>query len=103
MLALENIDVFYGAAQVLHGVSFSVAPGEVVALAGRNGAGKTTTLKTMAGFLTPASGCLILNGGSVSGVTPEYMNREGIAYVPEDRQIFPTLTVDENLSIATIV
>lgn len=103
MLALENIDVFYGAAQVLHGVSFSVAPGEVVALAGRNGAGKTTTLKTMAGFLTPASGRLILNGGSVSGVTPEYMNREGIAYVPEDRQIFPTLTVDENLSIATIV
>ena len=103
MLTLENVDVFYGAAQVLHGVSFSIAPGEVVALAGRNGAGKSTTLKTMAGFLTPASGRLTLDGHPVSALTPERMNREGIAYVPEDRQIFPTLTVEENLAIATIV
>ncbi|MDF1749179.1 MAG: ABC transporter ATP-binding protein [Alphaproteobacteria bacterium] len=103
MLTLENVDIFYGAAQVLHEVSFSIAPGEVVALAGRNGAGKSTTLKTMAGFLTPVSGRLTLDGHPVSALTPERMNREGIAYVPEDRQIFPTLTVEENLAIATIV
>jgi branched-chain amino acid transport system ATP-binding protein len=103
MLALDNVDVFYGAAQVLHGVSLSVAPGEVVALAGRNGAGKSTTLKTLAGFLSPAAGRVMLDGNPLSTLTPEFMNRAGIAYVPEDRQIFPTLTVEENLAIATVV
>ncbi|MDQ0316890.1 ABC transporter ATP-binding protein [Amorphus orientalis] len=102
-LAMEAADVFYGAAQALHGVSLSVARGEVVALAGRNGAGKSTTLKAMSGLLPLSAGVLRLDGKALSTPTPEDMNRGGIAYVPEDRQIFPTLTVEENLAIAKVV
>jgi len=102
MLALERADVFYGPAQALHGVSLSVAPGEVVALAGRNGAGKSTTLRALAGYLPVSGGRLLLDGRPVPAPTPEAMNRAGVALVPEDRQVFPTLTVEENLIVATI-
>lgn len=103
MLSLNSAEVFYGAAQALHGVSLSVARGEVVALAGRNGAGKSTTLKAMAGLLPLKSGSLSIDGTRVPAPTPEAMNRSGVGYVPEDRQIFPTLSVEENLAIAMVV
>jgi branched-chain amino acid transport system ATP-binding protein len=103
MLALEAASVFYGAAQALHDVSLSVRRGEVVALAGRNGAGKSTTLKALSGLLALRGGSLHLDGATLQMPTPEDMNRAGVAYVPEDRQIFPSLTVEENLSIAKVV
>ncbi len=103
MLDLRSANVFYGAAQALHDVSLSVARGEVVALAGRNGAGKSTTLKAMAGLLPLRTGALSLDGTVIAAPKPEAMSRYGVGYVPEDRQIFPTLTVNENLAIATIV
>lgn len=102
-LALTGASVFYGAAQALHEVSLSVAEGEVVALAGRNGAGKSTTLKAMSGLLPLGGGSLSVDGATLAAPTPEDMNRAGVAYVPEDRQIFPTLTVEENLAIASVV
>lgn len=102
-LAIDAANVFYGGAQALHDVSLSVRRGEVVALAGRNGAGKSTTLKAMAGLIALRSGTLRLDGAGLQAPTPEGMNRAGVAYVPEDRQIFPTLTVEENLSIARVV
>ena len=80
----------------------AIAPGESLALAGRNGAGKSTTLKTLAGQLRCRSGKLLLEGLQLDHPTPERISRAGIAYVPEDRQVFPTLTVEENLLIAQI-
>ncbi|MEC7761310.1 MAG: ABC transporter ATP-binding protein [Pseudomonadota bacterium] len=101
-LELKQADVFYGRAQALHDVSLAVEMGGVVGLAGRNGAGKTTVLRTMAGQLKPQSGELLLDGKAVNASRPEELSRAGIAYVPADRQVFPTLTVDENLRIVTV-
>lgn len=102
MLSLEHASVFYGGAQVLHEISLAIRPGEVLALAGRNGAGKSTTLRTLAGQLRCRSGRLQLDGSLVEKPRPEGLSRAGIAYVPEDRQVFPTLTVEENLAIAQV-
>ncbi|WP_137388567.1 ABC transporter ATP-binding protein [Rhodoligotrophos defluvii] len=102
MLSLERASVFYGAAQALHDISLSVKPGEALALAGRNGAGKSTTLRTLAGQLRCRSGGLVLDGARLDKPSPEALSRAGIAYVPEDRQVFPTLTVEENLAIAQV-
>lgn len=101
-LELKNADVYYGRAQALHGVSLSVGRGDVIGLVGRNGAGKTTLLRTMAGQLRPREGHLSLDGEIRTISSPEALSRAGIAYVPADRQVFPTLTVDENLRIASI-
>lgn len=103
MFALENADVFYGKAPALHGVSIAFEPGQVVALVGRNGAGKSTTLKTLCGLLPCHHGRRLLDGADVTHMGPEELNRAGVAYVPEDRQIFPTLTVEENLRMAQVV
>ena len=102
MLTLEKVDAYYGAAQALHQVTLSVRPGEVLALAGRNGAGKSTTLKVLAGHLQARSGSLCIDGKRLSRPTPEMLSRLGVAYIPEDRQIFPSLTVRENLVISTV-
>lgn len=102
MVELFEADVYYGRAQALHGVSLQVRPGEVVALLGRNGAGKSTTLKTLAGWLRCRRGRLSIDGRVVLSPTPEDTSRAGIALVPEDRQVFPTLTVTENLAIAQV-
>ena len=100
MLQVSDIEASYGDSQVLFGVSFNVAPGEVVALLGRNGMGKTTTIRAVMGILPPRRGEILLNGVAVHGMLPYRMARLGLGLVPEGRQIFPNLTVRENL-IAT--
>jgi branched-chain amino acid transport system ATP-binding protein len=99
-LAVDGLDVAYGASQVLFGVSFEVGRGETLALMGRNGAGKSTTFKAIAGVLPPRAGRVSLRGEDVAGRKPYRVARSGIAYVPEDRQVFPEHTVEENLEIA---
>jgi branched-chain amino acid transport system ATP-binding protein len=103
MLALENAEVYYGKAKALHGVSIEVRAGEIVSLIGRNGAGKSTTLKALIGLLAVASGRRVLDGQDVSARKPHQMSRMGVAYVPEMRQIFPNLTVRENLLMGQVV
>jgi len=99
-LSVDGLDAAYGASQVLFGVSFEVGRGETLALMGRNGAGKSTTFKAIAGVLTPHAGRISLRGEDVAGRKPYRIARRGIAYVPEDRQVFPEHTVEENLEIA---
>ncbi len=102
MLALENAEVYYDKAKALHGVSIEVLAGEIVSLIGRNGAGKSTTLKALIGLLPVAGGRRMLDGQDVSARKPHQMSRLGVAYVPEMRQIFPNLTVRENLLMGQV-
>jgi branched-chain amino acid transport system ATP-binding protein len=99
-LSLTNLHTFYGDSHVLHGVSFSLRPGGVLALLGRNGAGKTTCISTIIGFLKPAEGEIRLFGESIGGLSPERISQLGIGLVPQGRRIFPSLTVKENLQVA---
>jgi len=96
-LAVEHLDAWYGAAQVLYDVSFSIGRGEVVALMGRNGAGKSTTMKAIMGLIGRRSGTIRFNGRDVSALRPLEIARLGVGFVPEDRRIFSDLTVEENL------
>ena len=99
-LSLTNIHAFYGDSHILHGVSFSLQPGGVLALLGRNGAGKTTCISTIIGFLKPQAGEIRLFGDAIEGLTPERISHLGIGLVPQGRRIFPSLTVRENLIVA---
>jgi branched-chain amino acid transport system ATP-binding protein len=99
-LTLSNIDTFYGDSHVLHGVSFNLQAGQVLALLGRNGAGKTTCISTIVGFLTPPQGEIRLFGTPITGLSPERISRLGIGLVPQGRRIFPSLSVRENLVVA---
>lgn len=99
MLELVNVHTHYGLSHVLQGVSISVRPGEVVGLFGRNGVGKTTLMKSIAGWVTPSSGHIRFEGQELAGMASEVICREGIGFVPEDRRIFPGLTVEENLTL----
>jgi branched-chain amino acid transport system ATP-binding protein len=96
-LVAENLNAWYGAAQVLYDVSFTVGRGEVVALMGRNGAGKSTTMKAVMGLMARRSGSVRVNGADVSRLRPFEIARLGVGFVPEDRRIFSDLTVEENL------
>ena len=100
ILELDGVETFYGPSQVLFGMSLTVAHGEVVTLMGRNGMGKTTTLRSIMGLSPPARGSVRLDGEEVAGLPSYQIARRGIGYVPEGRQVFPNLTVTENL-IAT--
>jgi branched-chain amino acid transport system ATP-binding protein len=100
ILDVRNIDTFYGLGHILHGLSLSVAEGEVVALLGRNGAGKTTTLRSISGLTPPRSGEVRYQGRNIAGLKPNQVSRLGIALVPETRDIFSFLTARENLAIA---
>ena len=95
----NNIDVFYGASQILFGVSVAVVEGQTMALLGRNGAGKSTTLKAIAGIAPPAKGTITVAGAPMQGKKPHTIARAGLGFVPEDRQVFPEHTVDDNLII----
>ncbi|WP_411880561.1 ABC transporter ATP-binding protein [Polaromonas sp. YR568] len=97
MLELTNVHTHYGLSHVLQGVSLRVEAGEVVGLFGRNGVGKTTVMKTIAGWLAPTQGAITLDGKPIGGVSPDVICRRGVGFVPEDRRIFPGLTVEENL------
>jgi branched-chain amino acid transport system ATP-binding protein len=99
MLELKDIRARYGAITALRGVSISVSQGELVALLGVNGAGKSTTLATIAGVLRPWQGDILFEGKSILGRSPEQIARLGISLVPEGRDIFPSLTVEENLRL----
>jgi len=103
MLSLENIYARYGAITALRGVSIIVNQGELVALIGVNGAGKSTVLSTIAGLLRPAQGKIIFQGQPIDGKSPEQIAHLGIALVPEGRDIFPSLTVEENLRLGAFV
>ena len=100
MLAIENIDTFYGETQALFGVSMAVAAGEVVALLGPNGAGKTTTLRSILGLTRARRGRIGFDGRDVTAAPTHVIARAGVGWVPDDRRVFPALTVARNLSIA---
>ena len=100
VLQVEGIDVYYGSSQVLFNMSLAVRQGETLALLGRNGAGKSTTMKAIAGVLTPRRGRVKLRGQDITGKPAHVISRAGISFVPEDRQIFPDLSVEDNLLIA---
>jgi len=100
ILNVEKIDVFYGSSQVLFNMSLEVLPGETLALLGRNGAGKSTTMKTIAGVIKPKRGAVSLRGKPITGQAAHLIARAGVGFVPEDRQIFPDLSVQDNLTIA---
>ncbi|MEI4487621.1 ABC transporter ATP-binding protein [Frigidibacter sp. MR17.14] len=97
MLRLEGIDAGYGATTILHGVSLEVRQGEVVTIVGANGAGKTTTLRTIAGLLTPSAGSISFEGQDITRLSAHETVELGITLIPEGRQLFPDMTVEENL------
>jgi branched-chain amino acid transport system ATP-binding protein len=103
MLALDNIDVFYGKTEAVRNVSFVVAKNTVVALLGSNGAGKTTILNTITGFIVPKSGKIFYDGKSILGKNPQGIVREGIIQVSQGRDLFPDLTVMENLKLGAVL
>lgn len=100
MLDLTDLSSGYGETQVLHGLSLRAEPGRVLAILGRNGAGKSTTLKTIMGLLPAKGGSVTFDGQKISGTTPFQIAKLGIAYVPETRDIFRSLSVRENLDLA---
>jgi branched-chain amino acid transport system ATP-binding protein len=99
-LALEGVDALYGDSRVLHGVSFNLREGRVLALLGRNGAGKTTCMSAIIGFVPPRKGAIRLFGEPIAGLAPETIARRGVGFVPQGRRVFQTLSVKENLQVS---
>ncbi|HEX9950050.1 MAG TPA: ABC transporter ATP-binding protein, partial [Thermodesulfobacteriota bacterium] len=97
LLEVRDLNTYYGMSHVLQGISLTVAQGELIALLGRNGMGKSTTLKSIMGLVKPRSGSVIFDGRDIMGYPPYKVARVGIGYVPEDRRIFPNLSVLDNL------
>jgi branched-chain amino acid transport system ATP-binding protein len=100
LLEVEQIETSYGLSQALFGVSMMVEPGEIVALLGRNGVGKTTVMRSIIGLTPPSRGIVRWKGEEIQGLPTYRIARKGVGFVPEDRRIFPDLTVWENLDIA---
>ena len=99
LLELRDLRVSYGKTAALHGVNLQIGAGEVVALIGANGAGKTTTLRTISGLLKPTGGEVIFQGASIAGMAADRILAQGISQSPEERHVWPTMTVDENLAM----
>ena len=99
LLEVRDLEAWYGESHVLHGISFDVRPGEVVTLLGRNGAGKTTTLKSIMGILPTRKGSVKFDGKELMHLPSRFIAREGIAFCPEERGIFASLSVEENLML----
>lgn len=97
LLSVRGLHAHYGKSHILHGVSFDVAANEVVSLLGRNGSGRSTTMKAIMGLVPPSGGHIRLRDRDIAGARPYAVCRAGIAYVPEEREVFANLTVDENL------
>lgn len=97
LLSVDQLHAHYGKSHILHGVSLQVRRNEVLSLLGRNGSGRSTTLKALMGLVTPSSGSVQLQGRELSGLRPFHICRAGLGYVPEEREVFANLTVDENL------
>jgi len=102
MLEIQGLNAWYGASHVLHGVSLSVQPGEIVALVGRNGAGKTTTMRAAMGLMPKVTGSVRFDGHDLTSLPAHARFRLGLAYVPEERRIVPGLTVRENLQLGLV-
>lgn len=102
MLTIRSLNVSYGDSQVLWDVHLDVLPGQVVCLLGRNGMGKTTLLKSIMGLLTPRSGSITFHGQEITALSSDARARRGIGYVPQGRDIFPDLTVHENLRVGLV-
>lgn len=100
MLVLDQVHAHYGSAHVLQGISLEVGAGQIVCLMGRNGAGKSTTLKTVMGVVRPSGGSITFKGERISGRPPHVIAAQGLAWVPEDRRVFASLTVEENIRVA---
>jgi branched-chain amino acid transport system ATP-binding protein len=100
MLKVDSINAYYGTSHILYDVSLEIARGEVVGLLGRNGAGKTTTLSSIIGLVPPQSGSVVYKGENLAGLKPDAIVRKGLALIPDNRRIFPNLTVLENLIIS---
>jgi branched-chain amino acid transport system ATP-binding protein len=98
LLEVEDLHAYYGKSHILHGVSFSVGEGEIVSLLGRNGVGRSTTIKALMGDVPP-KGSILFKGEQIAGLKPHQTARRGLGYVPETRDIFPTLTVRQNLML----
>ncbi|MGX5736000.1 ABC transporter ATP-binding protein [Bosea thiooxidans] len=99
LLRVRGLEAWYGESHVLHGIDFDVAPGEVVTLLGRNGAGKTTTLKSIIGIMAKRKGSVVMEGTETIGLPSRAIARLGIGYVPEERGIYASLNVEENLML----
>jgi branched-chain amino acid transport system ATP-binding protein len=97
LLAVNDVHAFYGKSQILHGISMEIDKGEIVALLGRNGVGKSTTLKSIMGLVSPKRGSVLFKGAELAGLKAHTICRTGVGYVPEERRVFPELTVKENL------
>jgi branched-chain amino acid transport system ATP-binding protein len=102
LLEIDAVDAFYGKSHILQGVSLAVEAGEVVSLLGRNGSGRSTTLKAVMGLVDVRHGAIRFEGKMITGKSPFHLAQQGIAFVPEDRRIFPNLTVRENLKLAEL-
>jgi len=100
LLSLNKINTFYGLAHILYDVSISIEEGETISLLGRNGAGKTTTLRSIMGLTPPASGTIVYKGETINGLPNYVIANKGVGYVPDDRRIFPNLTVEQNLIVS---
>ena len=98
LLSVENLEAGYGTSQVLEGLTFSMGT-EAVCVVGRNGMGKSTLCKTIMGMVTPTAGTITFSGRRIDGLAPEKVARSGIAYVPQGRRLFPSLTVEEHLAM----
>src|ERR1700712_1096501 len=103
VLAVENLEAWYGESHILHGINFKVNAGEVVTLLGRNGAGKTTTLKSVMGIIDKRTGSIRFNGQEITKTSSYKIARRGVAFCPEERGIFASLDVRENLLLPPIV
>ncbi|MGR3714536.1 MAG: ABC transporter ATP-binding protein [Shimia sp.] len=99
LLDIKNIESFYGPIMAIRGVSLKVEKGQVVTVLGANGAGKSTLLKTISGIMDPEKGQVVFDGSEIQGMEPHKVVSQGIVHVPEGREVFPLLTVDENLSL----
>src|SRR6185503_3563224 len=97
LLAVSNVETYYGPIMALRGVSFTVPAGAIVTILGANGAGKTTILKTVSGVMDPQKGSVTLEGRPIQGLDPDRVARLGLSHVPEGREVFPFLSVRENL------
>jgi urea transport system ATP-binding protein len=103
MLEVRNLSSAYGQSEVIHGIDLAVAPGEIVALVGRNGMGKSTLMKSLIGIMPARSGQILIDGTDVTSMATHQRVARGLAYVPQGRQIFGTMTVEENIETGLVV
>ncbi len=103
ILEVRNIKAGYGEVEILHGISMGVDKGEIISIIGPNGAGKSTLMKTILGLLKPTHGKITFDGDDITGLTPDKIVRRGICYVPQTDNVFPSLTVEENLEMGAFI